>query len=328
MLLFCIFLCVSSCFETKTAKREAVSVETLKVQSRADIRTSNYVGTVVEGKSATVYSPSQGNLKLYVKKGQEVTKGQKIAFVNSQTAKSSFEIAKAKYEQAKDAYNRVLKVKASGSVTELKFVEVKTSLSQAKAAYEAAEKALDDCLVTAPFDGIVEDVFVEEGIEASIAQRIARIIDISFLEIHFPLPESEFSSLQKGDLLTVVVPAIGKEFQAPLTGKGVVASSLSHSYDCTIILKAEGLMPGMACKIYNDVRASEGRIAIPSTCILTDGEGRYVWTVREGIVYKTYIRTGEYSGNAVVVTAGLSEGDVIVVKGSRKVSSGMSVKSE
>ena len=61
--------------------------------------------------------------------------------------------------------------------------------------------------------------------------------------------------------------------------------------------------------------------------MLTDGGGRYVWTVDgEDTVCKTYIRVNGYSGKGVVVESGLDDSLRVIVEGSRKVSGGMKVK--
>ena len=61
---------------------------------------------------------------------------------------------------------------------------------------------------------------------------------------------------------------------------------------------------------------------------MTDMRGRYVWRVNGHTVEKSYIIVSGYSSNDIVVSDGLTIGDLVIVEGRRKVSSGMKVNVE
>lgn len=312
----------------KESKAEPITVKVLNVGSSENIGTSSYVGTVEASKSVLIVSPVSGTLtELNVREGQSVSAGQPVARIESQTLRSTYEMANATYEQAKDGMDRLQKLFEAGSVSEVKMVEMRTNLEKAEAAVKAAAKSLEDCCVKAPFAGVVESVPVHNGVDVTIAEAIARIVDVNSVEIHFPLPENEFGKVSRGDVATVVIPALDRTVSARVANKGVVASRLSHSYDCTLgsLSDARGLMPGMVCKVYIESEAGSG-IVIPSTAVMTDMEGRYVWTVKDGIVGKNHIVVGGYSGDGIIVSDGLPEGVGVIIEGARKVSTGMSVK--
>ena len=107
---------------------------------------------------------------------------------------------------------------------------------------------------------------------------------------------------------------------------GVSASALSHSYTCTVIPdeKIDGLMPGMVCKVSAGTAGSG--IVIPASSVKTGMDGRYVWIVRDGKAARRSIETGGFSGDGVIVESGLASGDLLIVEGAKKVSSGMTVK--
>lgn len=313
-------------------KSEPVTVKVLPIASEdGHVALNSYVGKVESGKTATLTSSNSGTVKGFrLSQGDKVRAGQTICRVESQSVRSAFNMAKSTLEQAQDGYDRLCKVQQSGSVAEVKMVEMETNLAKAKAAYEAAEQALQRCTVKAPFSGVVSDVFISDGVELSLAAAIVQIVDINSNEIHFPVPESEFSSVNIGDKAAVEIPAIGKTTTAKVTSKGVVASSLSHSYDCVLsdISDIKGLMPGMVCKVslYGKARSAT---VIPASAVMTDNDGRYVWTVDTSrVVCKTYITVGGYSGEGIIVEEGLPESLRVIVEGSRKVSTGMVVNAE
>lgn len=287
-----------------------------------------YVGTVEASGTSSVTARVPGTLvSIPVKQGQRVKQGETIAVMESQSAISSYETAKAALEQALDGWERVGKVYETGTVTEAKYIEIKTKLEQARASEAAARKALEECTVTAPFSGVVNEVRLTEGVQVNPGDIIMEIVDLAHPEVHFPLPENEFANLRTGSAASVTIPAVGRSFDAVLTAKGVVASRLSHSYDCTLSIRGDlrGVMPGMVCKVYFD-NSGAGKRVIPSSAVKTDMVGRYVWTVRDSIVGRKYVKISGYTGNGVVVSYGLDSTDFVIIGGSRKVSTGMKVK--
>ena len=156
---------------------------------------------------------------------------------------------------------------------------------------------------------------------------IVRIMNVGSVEIHIPVPENEISSVQIGENAVVDVTAAEKSVDAKIAVKGVDASPLSHTYECVLIPSAqtEGLLPGMVCKVR--LRSEDGcGIVVPIRSVLTDSEGRYVWCADgEGTISKRRVVCGSFSEDGVIVLDGLREGDLLVVEGHRKVSSGMKV---
>lgn len=311
------------------AKSDTVLVKVMDVCAQDHSAMTAYVGTVESGRSGNVAAPFPGTLaRLCVKEGQKVAKGQTIAVIESQTVRSAYDAAKATLAQAEDGMERLNKLYESGSISDVKMVEMRTNLEKARSSEAAAAKSLSDCNVKAPFSGTVASVPVVQGQEMVISQVIASIVDPNTIEIHFPLPENEFATVNHGDRAEVYIPALDKTVEAKVAVKGVVASRLSHSYDCTLSVAAgSGIMPGMACKVYVRGGSSDG-IVIPASAVMTGNAGRYVWVVRDGKVAKVFVEVDGYSGSGVKVSSGLEEGDQVIIEGARKVSTGMSVRTE
>lgn len=321
----------SGCAETDNGKsrHEDIPVKVISVGTLSGTGIRTYVGTVSPAKSAVISSTYPGTVTVvHVSQGDFVRKGELIAEIYSQSIVSSREMAHATLKQAEDGYARLSQVHGSGSVADVKMVEIETQLSKARAAAEAADKALEDCRIKAPFDGVIGETFIEQGVEVTAAAPVARLLDISSVEINFQVPENEISSIGKGSTFTVTVPAAGDmEFQASFKSKGIVASPFSHSYSCTAVPggHASGLMPGMVCKISTAGGETAG-IVIPASVIRTDMEGRYVWIAEGQTVEKRYVTTGGFAGKGVIILEGLSEGDLVISEGIQKVSSGMKVR--
>ncbi|MBQ2331799.1 MAG: efflux RND transporter periplasmic adaptor subunit [Bacteroidales bacterium] len=289
-----------------------------------------YVGTVKASNASILRAPAPGTVvSLSVREGEPVKQGCEVARIESQPVCSAYEMAKARLSQAQDGLERAQKLFDAGSIPEVKMVEVRTLCEQAQAAEKAAADAYGKQTLRAPFDGVVDRIFTTVGVEAAMAEPLVSIVDITDLTIDFSIPENEFSTVQEGRRAKVEISALNKTVKGKVLSKGVTASLLSHSYNCSIKTDApvSGLMPGMVCKV---ILSSQGRksLIVPASAVKTDGNGRFVWTVEKDCVNKVYVRTGGFSGDGVILSEGIEEGDEIIIEGSRKVSSGMRVNTQ
>lgn len=315
--------------KTTTTKTE-IPVKVLTVTSGSGVEVRSFVGTVDAAKEANVSCSYPGTLtELKVRQGDKLKKDQAIAMIDAQSVKSMLESAEASQRQAQDAYDRMSKLHSEGVITDIDMVEIETKLAQANASLTAAQRAMDDCTVKAPFACVVGDTFVEEGQDVSPAMTIVKVYDVSYLEIKFSVPEGEMGQVSLGDEASFNVPALGDaRYAARVSSKGVMASKLSHSYECTLTPSAsvDGLMAGMSCKLWLEGMGGSG-VVIPASMVRTDTDGKYVWIVdSQDIVRKLYVQTGGFAGKGVVITEGLKDGDRVITEGMQKVSGGMKVK--
>ena len=314
----------------KTApEQQKVLVKVQKVEFSDNVGTASYVGTVEASRTAVVSARNSGTVTgLCLKVGDRVSRGQELCVIESAQVRSAYDAARATLLQAEDGWERIEKVRSSRSVTEVKVVEVQTKFEQARASAAAASRSVDEMTLRAPFDAVVNSVAVSDGTNVNIAESIVALVDPSSAEIHFPLPENEYAVIGIGTGVSVEIPALGiTDLKASVSAKAAVASKLSRSYDCIVSLPSipRSLMPGMVCKI--SVGSVGARVfVLPASAVMTDTEGRYVWTVEDGVVGRSYVTVGGYNGDGVVIKSGLQEGDSVIVEGSRKVSTGMSVK--
>lgn len=332
-------LLLAGCAQKRTGQKETlpVQVRVMTVETSENVMSKKYVGTAVPSKSAVLSAKYAGTLvSVQVSRGVRVKKGDIIAVVESQNVKSMAESAEATLRQAEDGYERARMMYDKGGLADVKMVEIETKLAQARATAKAASKAVEDCVVRAPFDGTISDVYAEVGMDVSLMAPLARIYDMSSMKITFSVPENEIGNLKVGDIAVVEVPALASTrdrldvsgiFRAELTEKGISGSVFSHSYECTLVPVAEcrELMPGMVCKI--STGSNRTGIVIPSALVRTDNSGKYVWGVTdEYTVRKIYVTTGEFVSRGVAVTSGLEEGELVITEGMQKVSTGMKVQ--
>ena len=330
----CVALIAISCADRgnhKTTEKEPINVGVMTVTPMSSQYYNVYVGEINASGSAIISANHSGILEsINVEQGSHVSRGEVLAEVISKNVLASYEMAHATLRQAEDGYERVKKVHESGTVADVKLVEIETQLAKARAAAKSSEESLEECKLKAPFNGTVSDVLVEEGIHVNPATPVLKIVDLSTIEVTIPVPEGEIGKIRIGQKALIDVPALGiTGIEAHVELKGVTAASPSHTYRCTLVpdKKQTDLYPGMVCKVRLSEESDSLRIRIPASSIEMDSKGRFVWIVEDGVVGKSYVTVDGYQEQGVIISSGLEPGDKVIVKGAAKVSTGMKVNS-
>lgn len=314
-----------------TVVKEPINVGVLTVTPMSSQYYKVYVGEIGASGSAIISASHSGTLEaLNVEQGTHVSKGDVMAEIESKNVLASYEISHATLRQAEDGYERVKKVHESGTVADVKLVEIETQLAKARAAAKSSELSLEECKIKAPFSGTVSDVLVEQGVHVNPGTPILKLVDLSTVEVAIPVPEGEIGRIKIGQRALIDVPALNVcGIEARVALKGVTATSPSHTYKCTLIpdKKQVNLYPGMVCKVRLSEVSDSLRIRIPASSVEMDANGKFVWILKDGVVGRSYVTVDGYQEKGVIVSSGLEAGDKVIVKGAAKVSTGMKVNS-
>jgi RND family efflux transporter MFP subunit len=275
--------------------------------------------------------------QVYVSEGQRVKKGQLLAALNTATAENSYQMMLVKQQQAQDAYDRLAKVHASGSLPDIKFVEIETGLQQAKAMTAVARKNLDDCQLYAPRDGVIASRSVEAGSSVLPGVSAFQLVSVDRVKVKIAVPENEIGQIAEGQTARVITPALDNAvFTGKIEMKGVLANAISHTYAVKIGIDnlvwakhVSPLLPGMVCKVFLAGDAETAEIVVPNRTIQIAADGRkYVWIADGNVARRRFVETGGLNDSGVVVVEGLSAGDRLIVEGFRKVGEGMNIETQ
>lgn len=308
----------------------APSVAAITVDSAMTCGLSReFVGVVEDAYTTMLSFAVPGNIRsILVSEGDAVRQGDIVAELDERTARNAWNAAKASLDRAEDGYARAKQVYDKGSLPEVKWVEICSRLEQARSLFDIASKNLEDCRLVSPVSGTVSSVEARQGMNVAAFAPVVSLMSSDGLRLRIKVPEGEISSLSKGDRAVFSVPAVSEmEYPAEVDSKGVSADPVSHSYKVylTPLSGTDGLLPGMVCRVKFSGGAGTG-YAIPGRAVQLTNDGRhYVWTVRDGRVMRTIVSVGGISKSGVVISDGLSMGDVVVTDGVFRISEGMKV---
>lgn len=305
-----------------------ISVSIVDVKSEIIITNLRYSGTVEPSQTIPLSFQASGIVeKVLVEAGDGVRKGQLLAVVEKANLQSIYEMNLAKYNQAKDAYDRLKSVHEKGSLPEIKWVEMETNLEQAKSSLEVSKKNLENCEMRAPEDGVIGRRNIEPGMSSlSISSSPLELVKIKTVYIKISVPENEIGKINKGDKASFSVSALNnKTFDGTVTNISPVADAISRTYEAKITVQNINteLKPGMVCDVILNTKSQKEVTIIPYQSVTQDMNGNaYVYLVDKSAkrVIKQMVQTGNYLDNNLEILSGIKAGQTIVKEGKEKLS--------
>jgi multidrug efflux system membrane fusion protein len=137
-------------------------------------------------------------VELLVDKGRQVKKGQAIVRLDSSMLETAVERARATLSLREKEYKAAQSLKRKGLQGEVAFTQAESALISARAQLKDARTALDNARITAPFDGIVDDLLVELGDFVGVGDPVASFLDLNKLAIRVDVSERHVQSLKPG----------------------------------------------------------------------------------------------------------------------------------
>ncbi|MGM9868787.1 MAG: efflux RND transporter periplasmic adaptor subunit [Sodaliphilus sp.] len=316
--------------EQEAQKSQPVKVTVMKASPQIVGAEQEFSGTVEESSGTTMSFPVSGTLQqIRVEAGQRVAKGELVAVLDESTLRRTYDMAATALAQAQDAYNRMKILHDANSLPEIQWVEVESKLKQAQSAEAISKKNLADTRLYAPFSGVVSEKSVEVGYNVMPGQPVAKLVTIDRVKVCVSIPENEVSQIHLGASVQVRVPALnGKVFAGTIEEKGVIANSLSRSYEVKAIVSnpSAELMPGMVCTMAIASGKSTEAIVLPASVVqMSDHNHTFVWVNHNGKARKRQVQTGALTPSGVVIRSGIAAGDEVIVEGQQKVSEGMDI---
>lgn len=333
---------------------KGVALETVKSSSTSELL--DIVGTVRAQTSAIVSTRIPGTVKLLrVKEGDRVKKGQLLVQLEAEENQATAAVANAATDEALrgldealsrkkladstfERYNNLLKEQAISrqefdvkrtekevAAQTVSRAEARLRLSQASA--KAATTVSDYTRILAPISGMISVKSVDLGTTVFPGQPLMKIEDEGSYLLELAIPENVVSKVKIGSSLKVTLDSLGVSFDAKVSEILPIADSGSRTFIARIALNQKGLKSGMFGRGSINLGTTVNRITIPKKALIERGALQIVWALdSEKNVHMRIVKIGRESGERVEITAGLVDGDLIVVTGGEKVTEGARVE--
>lgn len=185
------------------------------------------------------------------------------------------------------------------------------------------QKQLDEATLVAPFDGIVADVYFEEGDTVpapGVSTRpVIYLIDTTTMELEAEIDEIDVPSVKVGQKVNIEVdalPDLRLEGEITYISPVPVANADPIVYPAKISFKPpedSGVRAGMTVTANIVIETRENVLLIPNQVIEEDSSGNSIVLVKVGDQIETReVTLGISDGLQTEVTKGLNDGDIVV----------------
>lgn len=138
-----------------------------------------------------------------IDKGEKVTKGQVIALIDQGDLQAQLKRAKSVLSVKRQEYKAAESLKNRGLQGEIAYTNALSALTDAQSSVKSVELRLEQTSLVAPFDGVVENLFIEQGDFVGVGDPVATLIDLQKLVIEANVSERHIQSITKGQPATI-----------------------------------------------------------------------------------------------------------------------------
>ena len=293
-------------------------------------------GSVQTKQNVVIYPEMAGTLlRVYVKEGQQVRKGQLLAIIDDGGLSQQVAQLQIQADLAKTTFERQERLWKQKIGSELQYL-------QAKSAYEGQQKAanqiksqLAKTTVRAPFSGVIDDIITEQGnVVAPGQSQLMRIVNLRDMYITTDVPESYINDITVNKNVFVEFPVLGKNLNAKIRQAGNFINPANRTFKVEIAVpnKDRSIKPNLTAKLKINDYSNTNAFLIPQSIISENANGeQFIYVIKNrngklGITERIIIKTGKTQDSVIEVLEGLENGSEIIQEGARSVKDGQTVE--
>ncbi|MCY4778310.1 efflux RND transporter periplasmic adaptor subunit [Sphingobacterium sp. UT-1RO-CII-1] len=330
-----LMLLIAACQSThKEQEEEETHVQTILPENEKQVKTtvlkneafshelvSN--GTIGAQQKADLYFESPDILEaIYVKNGQQVVKGQKIAMLTQFKLQSALRQAFDNVEKAKlelqdvlISQGYVLRDSLKIPPETLRIAKIKSNYENSLIQLEMAEFNLKNSVLYAPHDGVIANLFVKTYNMPTSGQPFCTLIGTHSLDTDFLVLESELPFVRPGDNVEITPFSLNINFVGKIIEiNPVVDEQGMVKVKARIQNPSNHLYEGMNVKVRVKHEAGN-QLVVPKSAVVLRSNKKVVFTAKAGKALWNYVETGHENSTSYTITEGLKAGDSVIYTG-------------
>lgn len=335
LLCMALVLLLSACGKqeevVKVASPPSVSVITAE-QISMEVREET-IGSLEGMMDPTVAAEVSGRvLKVLVRQGQHVKKGQEIALLNPvdyqlQRREALSEVARleALLENQQRSVERNARLVERNFISQIVLDDVKTQeialrrqLEGAKSRLASIEHNQSKTRLLSPVNGTVESRLVAEGDYVKVGDPLFQIISNQRLRAHLPFPESIASSIRPGLEVRLNTPTSSVEIVSRIRELKPAIGIGNRAMDVLADVEDQpGWHAGASVNGVVVLGVRENVVVVPEQSIVLRPAGEVVYAISQdqAQAHQRVVRTGLRQDGMVEIIDGIQAGEQIVLDG-------------
>jgi len=177
--------------------------------------------------------------------------------------------------------------------------------------------------ITAPIDGVVEELNAKQGMVVSPQTQLMKITGTGGLEVNAYLLTEDVLPVKEGMKVTLIQKRKDEDYKFNGTVKSVAPSAVEKVSALGLIerrvkvtIRPEGnqpeLRPGYALDVEFSVLEQQNKLAVPKTCLFPYEDGDALWVAKDGRAQIRKVIKGMETDELVVIEQGLKPGDKVI----------------
>ncbi len=338
--------CTPEASDTENAPEERArpaKIHTLSTSETAVLR--SYPATLEARQKANLAFRVSGQLtELPAKAGALVQKGELLARLDNADYQNALDARQAAYQLAKVQYDQAKELNTKRLASQLQLDQSIASLKSAKANLTQAEDNFRYTELTAPFDGVVARVDIDNHQAVQAGTPVLQLQGLDQLDISFSVPESLISQMNRIENPAVLDAVCGEviftghpdeSFAACHKEHELVPDPLTRNYKALFSVQNRtdfSALPGMSATIVLDFsafmpNAFEPVLIAPIEAVHEFEGANWVWRLNDQMrAERVQVTLGELGDQGFTVLSGLAAGDKIVTAGLSHVRQDMLLK--
>ncbi len=292
-------------------------------------------GNVETDQNILLYPEYSGVLtRIYVKQGQKVTKGQRLALIDDGGLSSQVAQQETQMALAKTTFERQERLWDQKIGSEIQYLEAKANYEATKNATNQLRSQLSKTVITAPFTGVVDNIIADQGQVVNQGQtEVIRLVNLDNMYVRASVPENYTKTVEKGTAVNVNLASIGQTYKGIVRQVGNYINPDNRTFDVEIeIPNKDGFVkPNLIATVQLNDYSNENAITIPANILQENSKGETIVFIYEaendsiGIAKKVILEIGYTYENEIEVKSGLNPGETIIIEGAKSIRNGQRV---
>ena len=281
-------------------------------------------GNVQTDRVANVLAAFPGVVReVLVEEGANVKEGTALVRIDTDVLTKQRAELVTQYELAETLFERQERLWEKEIGSEVDYLQAKTGMEALKRSLATLDEQIDQAVIRAPFDGVLDRVFVNVGEMAAAPMPVVRVVDLSDLYIRASVSDHYAGSVSAGQPVRIETHGLAP-IESQIRRVGQYIEAANRTIDLTIDLpEGTRALPNMVATVHITDLALDSALALPSALVQQDANAQeYVYVLRGDKATKQIVETGMVSEGRILIEGGLQRGDRVIDRGASRVVDG------
>ncbi|MDO5575437.1 MAG: efflux RND transporter periplasmic adaptor subunit [Fibrobacter sp.] len=293
-------------------KRKGIPVVVAEVHKGTLVVDELLGGTARGYYQTTISSSIAGKLiEIRAKIGDYVEKDSSLMSIEPDHAQN-YDVVKQQYENSIKNRQRIRVLAEQGGVSQELIDEVDAQYLKSKEDLDAVRKSQ---FVLSPFSGTVVNIFQTLNSKLAPGTELITIAQVKKIRIPLKISDKIINKFKVGQKAVAIVD--NDSVSGVIENVSLAGNDFTNTFEIEAVFNnAQKLIkPGMHILVRIIIESKNDVITLGSEDIINDGAQKYVYIVNDSLARKAEIVTGKKIDGKYEIVSGISDADLVVVKG-------------